>query len=386
MYTQRLEDLAKQGDATAQIDLALCYLRGDGIAADLSIAIRWLTQSAEQGSTRAQALLCRALQMRASSDLNQAMQWGERAVGAGDLDAHVYLSQLYVGTNMPLNAERAEELLGLAAYGGHGKAQYHLGRLLLEQSDNVTQLEQGVHWLNQAAKSGDSEAVFELSRAYKEGLGIAPNQEMASRLLKEAAHGGSGRAQAVMAVDYLLDEGPEYWLKGLHWLCTAKQHPEPEVKELIKEAVAKLITFAEAGPSQRQYFLAERYKLGDIVEANAVSAFNWCKLAAEGDWMPAALELARMYETGCGTAANNEIANSWREKAAVLAKNPPPVSPRSDRVRPAHITPSGSFPIWATAETSGMQTQAKVKTKSELEGQTDNTKNTNAAADGWIME
>src|SRR6185369_5899755 len=94
MYTQRLEDLAQKGDATAQVDLALCYLRGDGIASDIATAITWLTQAAEQGSQRAQAILCRALQLKAAKDLNQAVFWGEKAVSAGDLEAHVYLSQL----------------------------------------------------------------------------------------------------------------------------------------------------------------------------------------------------------------------------------------------------------------------------------------------------
>lgn len=48
---------AEKGDTQAQYDLGCRYLKGQGVEADASKAVRWLREAAAQGHERAQVLL-----------------------------------------------------------------------------------------------------------------------------------------------------------------------------------------------------------------------------------------------------------------------------------------------------------------------------------------
>ncbi len=44
-----LLEAAKNGDAAAQYNLGCCYYKGNGVAKDMSEAVKWLRKAAEQG-------------------------------------------------------------------------------------------------------------------------------------------------------------------------------------------------------------------------------------------------------------------------------------------------------------------------------------------------
>jgi TPR repeat protein len=52
-----LKVAAEHGHAGAQHDLALCYARGEGVARDREIALRWLERASDQGLRAAQTRL-----------------------------------------------------------------------------------------------------------------------------------------------------------------------------------------------------------------------------------------------------------------------------------------------------------------------------------------
>ena len=49
-----LEKLARQGELTAQIELANAYRKGIGVTQDYKTAVKWFTLAAEQGNALAQ--------------------------------------------------------------------------------------------------------------------------------------------------------------------------------------------------------------------------------------------------------------------------------------------------------------------------------------------
>ncbi|MCX6947738.1 MAG: tetratricopeptide repeat protein [Verrucomicrobia bacterium] len=58
-YSPELVKRAKAGDAKAQFDLGLCYVRADGVNKDNKEFLKWLTKSAKQGYAPAQCNLGR---------------------------------------------------------------------------------------------------------------------------------------------------------------------------------------------------------------------------------------------------------------------------------------------------------------------------------------
>jgi uncharacterized protein len=51
---KKFEPLAKQGNAKAQFNLAVMYIKGQGVVQDYKQAVRWYTLAAEQGDADAQ--------------------------------------------------------------------------------------------------------------------------------------------------------------------------------------------------------------------------------------------------------------------------------------------------------------------------------------------
>ena len=48
---------AEQGNSGAQYDMAVCYLTGDGVVADVELGMMWMQRAAELGYAKAAAFL-----------------------------------------------------------------------------------------------------------------------------------------------------------------------------------------------------------------------------------------------------------------------------------------------------------------------------------------
>lgn len=118
--------VAEQGDANAQYNVALMYLKGEGTGADLQ----------------------------------QALYWFRAAAVAGQVDAQSFLGALYAdGQGVPQDDRLAAYWLSTAARGGHAPSQYFLGQLYLNgrgvPRDNV----QAFLWLDLAVNNGHADAL-----------------------------------------------------------------------------------------------------------------------------------------------------------------------------------------------------------------------------------
>jgi TPR repeat protein len=78
-------ELAEQGDADAQYNLALMYERGEGVVQDYAAAVKWYTLAAEQGDADAQFLLgaMYALGAGVVQDYALAHMWANIAAANG---------------------------------------------------------------------------------------------------------------------------------------------------------------------------------------------------------------------------------------------------------------------------------------------------------------
>jgi len=85
-YTPDLVKKAQAGDAKAQYDLGLCYVRADGVTKDNNEFLRWLRKSAEQGYAPAQCNLgrCYYYAMGIRKDEIEAVKWLTKAADQGD--------------------------------------------------------------------------------------------------------------------------------------------------------------------------------------------------------------------------------------------------------------------------------------------------------------
>lgn len=115
---------ARAGDAEAQYQVGIAYLRGWGIAKDPVAATTWLREAADQGHARAQYTL-----------------------------AELYES----GEGVPPSIPKARAWLAKAAQQGFAPAQVRLAALILDSGEPSAGVE-ALAWLEIAAVSGDATA------------------------------------------------------------------------------------------------------------------------------------------------------------------------------------------------------------------------------------
>ena len=144
---KNLENLAKQGNLAAQIELANSYRTGIGLTQDYKTAIKWFTLAAEQGD--------------AASQYNLGIMYS-------------------FGLGVVPNFQHGAKWYTLAAEQGNALAQYNLGRLYYLGKGLPENLIYAHMWAKQASSNG-----FKMSTDFTDMLTelMSENQiEKANRL------------------------------------------------------------------------------------------------------------------------------------------------------------------------------------------------------------
>ena len=117
---------ANAGDADAQYNLGLMYLKGQGVPQDYAQAVTWWRQAAEQGDAAAQSDLgvMYATGQGVPQDDAQAVAWTRKAADQGHALAQLNLGVMYAnGKGAPKVAVLAYMWFNLSAARGTGETQ-----------------------------------------------------------------------------------------------------------------------------------------------------------------------------------------------------------------------------------------------------------------------
>ena len=123
---------AEQGDADAQLQLGLAYVRGTGVLQDVAEGIGWVRLAAEQGHADAQYLLGIAFGAGhgVSQDAVEAVRWHRLAAEQGHIPALRALGNAYsLGNGVLKDEVESARWYRLAAEQGDAPAQLILGTL-----------------------------------------------------------------------------------------------------------------------------------------------------------------------------------------------------------------------------------------------------------------
>ena len=126
------QELAGQGDASAQANLGYMYERGDGVTQDFAQALKWYSKSAEQGHAKGQLNLGWLYETGkgVSPDFGRAAGWYRKAAVQGHPQAQLNFGTLYYnGQGVPKDFFRSYMWLDLAASTRGGKQAGDAGAL-----------------------------------------------------------------------------------------------------------------------------------------------------------------------------------------------------------------------------------------------------------------
>lgn len=145
------------------------------------------------------------------------------------------------------------------------------------------------------AKSGDSQAQFELGNSYVKGEGVKQNLIEAVKWLELAALQNHTKAQLHLGDLYYFGEF---------------------VKKDYKKAYKWIRLSAEAGNVDAQFYMGDMFRYGKGVKKNNEEAYKWYMLAAEQGDAESQHNVAVMNIKGEGTNINTKEGALWAMKAA----------------------------------------------------------------------
>jgi len=253
---------AEHGSASAQVLVAIAYLRGDaGLARDSRLAAQWFEQAALKGNGYAEGRL---------ADLYEA------------------------GDGVVQNLKVAADWRERAASRGNVEAQFKLGRMYLEGAGVARDRTRAISWLQRAADDGSGDAAYFLAKMYREGLGGPQDKALADHwAYKSSVQGGNGRADLIRLI---------------------RNFGHTDDRTVSGAALRRL---AEDGDAAAQYKLGMRCFLGrDGEMRDPAQAMTWLKRAAEQGQPEAMRALAHLLAAGeNGVPADPAAAGYWAARA-----------------------------------------------------------------------
>jgi len=163
-----IRPLANDGDATAQFNLGLMYMTGQGVQQDYSAAALWFRKAAEQGYAFAQSNLGTLFRdgRGVAQDDTEAVMWFRKAADQGDAVAEFLLGNQYAnGKGVPQDYSEAMIWFQRAAEQGHPVAKLYLGVMYAEGRGVPQDYVRAHMWFSLSAAQGDQRAVKTLEMA-----------------------------------------------------------------------------------------------------------------------------------------------------------------------------------------------------------------------------
>jgi hypothetical protein len=280
---ERTIDLAEQGDATAQCDLAGCYIGlpyGNAARGEL----RWVRKK----------------------DPVEAVAWYRKAAEQDFATAQFNLGDMYEGgRGVPQDDVQAVAWYRKAAEQGLAGAQSSLGECYGRGAGVERDPVEEVAWYRKAAEQDFAGAQYHLVRCYKYGRGVERDLVKAGAWFRKA---DKENRKLLFPGERVTDS-----LSTLYDNCSEDDTDTVETVALYRKG-------AEQGFGSAQYHLGRCYQYGAGVERDLIEAAAWYQKAAEQRIFKAAYELGVMYANGRGVRKNNAEAVRWYRAAGHHAK------------------------------------------------------------------
>lgn len=251
---------SKSHDDKLQYRLGQMLYTGTGTKKEETKAVEFWQKAARLGNANAQYALASHWLKTGTGDLQQALEWIQKAAEGENTAAMYSLGKLYLeGEVVPPDIKHAIELFEKAALKGHDYAAYRLGRLYLSGEKIEKNVELAMEWFGQAAGANNSYALYTLGKLFLMGADVPKDMEKSIDYFKRAAEGGNEYAEFQLGKLYLLGE---------------------DVPKNVEEAITWLSSCADRGNQFAQYSLGKLYLCGREVSRDREKAIPLLEEAA----------------------------------------------------------------------------------------------------------
>lgn len=286
------ENMAEEGDADAQMNLAVCLESGPDVKgqdSDLASAVQWYRRAAEQGHADAQDRLGAFYSEGIGGlkrDFTQAVNWWHKAALQGHRSAQRNLAEMLLrGKGTAKNELEAIKWIEKSAAQADADAMYLLCIAHASGRGVSVDKKSSLAWCERAALRGNAAAQYYLGSHYFAGEGLARDMCEAVKWFQRAARSGHTGAQCNLGVCFAQGLGglPRDFTRASHWYEQA----------------------ANANDPHAQYNLAVLHASGLCDSKNILEAQRWCKRAAARGHAQAKALLPQLSEGRCNIKVPN---------------------------------------------------------------------------------
>lgn len=171
----------------SQIELGRCYLTGTGVEKNEVEAVKWFRKAADRGNDLGQVLLgvCYSNGLGVETDETEAIKWFHRAAKQDGFLAEVAKQYLNAMEN-----DDPEAQCRLASIYQRG---FDMTGLWLYEDKAIA-----VKWYRKAAEQGNADAQTALGNCYRDGIGVAKDENEAVKWLNKASAQGHAGAREIL--------------------------------------------------------------------------------------------------------------------------------------------------------------------------------------------
>jgi TPR repeat protein len=270
----------------------------DGDERRIEEAKKIFREAANEGETKAKALLAYLLQSTNTEEISEILRLYESAARDGDPLAQCCLAEFFY---FGLDGVKPDKKMAWHWFYEAARQEYELAELFLgimveagegEEQDN----ERAASYYIRAAKKGNAEAMFRLARMVHSGRGVPePDVARAIPLYRQASELGHAKAQNSLGLIYLHGNGvPKNEDQALNYFHSAAQLGDPEAASHLGRILSQ----------------------GKIVEKDTETAIELLEFASCGGSASARAQLGLMYSLGEGVKVNKIYAADLFEDAA----------------------------------------------------------------------
>ena len=358
---------ASKGSSDAELRLADCYLRGEGVGKDEKIGRAWLARAAEHGDAIAKKKIAQILEEEKRMRLIEEQAARDRAyqdelaeyvenngmdpdasdmakllfsamfesAKDGQVDAQLELADAYANHTKGAIEDKARALFWYkkAAKQGNTVAQNKVGRCYCEGVGTEKNLVEAFKWFKMSAEAGDAHGQYELGCAFGKGSGVERNYGEAFNWFVKSGEQGNSAAQINVGDFYKTGKGVDVdYEKALMWYEKALDKSGAKAKlkigqlyldgKGVKKDEAKAFSLlkesADEGNGMAMAFCGLLCRDGRGTDVNKEKAYEWFKKSAEKGVANGKLCLARAYRNGDGVAQQLDKARELFKELAEI--------------------------------------------------------------------
>lgn len=252
-------NLAKEGDPSAQRELASFYEKGKHFKKDYYESYDWYLLSAKSGDVESQSKvgIFSLLSKGTLANYDEAFFWLEKSSNQGNINSMYYLAKIY-----------------------------------LEGKGRDRDTDKALYWLKKSSQKNEAKSQATLARLYINGRLVPKDAKKALALYTLSAKSGNIAAQNNLAILY---------------------HLGKDVKQDLDKATYWYSKSIEQGNKAAEYTLALIFKF----QKKYIEAYTLLKSSAESNHVESMKELAKFYKLGLGVKKNNLSSLHWYKQAAL---------------------------------------------------------------------